>query len=122
MAKGYIDGLVGQLPYVMGMQSMQTLLEIKDGKVPRDQVLGTHLLEILNVPLKLPELELDRNYLGNITILGYTFFVLISLSSLGFGLWSGVKRNARVVKASQVCYKTCNILGICPPFSLNLCL
>lgn len=56
MQRGYVDALVGQLPYSMGFQAALTAVEVLD-KVgqgvlswPTETILGTHQLEVLRVP------------------------------------------------------------------------
>jgi len=56
MQRGYVDALVGQLPYAMGYQSAMTAVNVLDkvGKGllswPIETILGTHQLEVLRVP------------------------------------------------------------------------
>ena len=101
MNQGYVDGLVGQLPFQMGNFSMLALLNIAQGKALRETYFGTHLLEILRVPLHLPPVDLNNNYIGSLVYLGYVFFAVVSLLSIGFSLWTFVHRNTHVVRASQ---------------------
>jgi ABC-type sugar transport system substrate-binding protein len=47
LAKTYVDGLVGQVPYQMGTESIRLLQELASGKpVPQD-VLTTSLVEVV---------------------------------------------------------------------------
>ena len=101
MGEGYVDGLVGQLPYQMGMAAMEILLQVMEGIPPKQKIYGTHLIEILSVPQVLPEVNVDMNYIGRLAIVGYTLFALLATGSLGFAAWTFVNRNTRVVRASQ---------------------
>ena len=53
MSEGYADAIIGQLPYQMGEFVVTTLLDILQGRHVRNEVFGTHLLELIRVPLEL---------------------------------------------------------------------
>lgn len=111
MQKSYVDALVGQLPYNMGYQSADVLLQafrgIVDEGVPLDETLPTdivpitHQLEVLRIPLELPPLDFNYNYLGHIAIVGYVLCAIIIGASLGLMGWTWHNRHHRVVKSSQ---------------------
>lgn len=110
MRQGYVHGLVGQLPYEMGIESASQLIKLQnergnllDGKPASVQsiIFGTNLIEILRVPLDLPEVEFDFMYLGNIKILGYVFFSVVAFLSVGFAGWTFFNHKKYVVRASQ---------------------
>ena len=110
ISSGFANGLVGQLPYEMGQLSMETLLNIVEGRDVDEVVFGTTLLEILRFPLVLPPLDLDRNYLGDLVIAGYVIFGLIAFFTFGFCFWMFVARHSFVIRAAQ------------PTFLLLICL
>ena len=103
LSKGYVDGLVGQQPYEMGRQAMTVLLQLQDttSSTTPSEIFGTNFLELLRVPYVLPPVEFNYNYLGNITILGYTAFLVVGILSIGFGAWTFANRKKRVIMASQ---------------------
>ena len=86
----------------MGQQAMTVLSQLQAGTAGNQtEIYGTSFIEILRVPYILPPVEFDYNYLGSLTILGYTTFALLALLSIGFAAWTVVNRNKRVIKASQ---------------------
>jgi gamma-aminobutyric acid type B receptor len=101
MNQGYVDGLVGQLPFVVGRITLDILLNITRGIEPPKDNYATHFLEILSVPLRLPEVQMTYNSLGGLVVLGYTLFSVIAFLSLTFLCWTYVNRNARTIRASQ---------------------
>lgn len=110
MQISYVDALVGQLPYNMGFQSAEVLLQIRDAVKARisldeflkqDVIFGTHQLEVLRIPLQLPPVEFDFNYIGNIAIVGYVLCALIMGASIGFMGWTWMNRKNQVVTSSQ---------------------
>ena len=110
MQRSYVDALVGQLPYNMGYQSVESVKdvyeELRDGvalpdvQLP-DTIFGTHQLEILRIPLDLPDLDFDNNYIGGLAILGYFLYALISIASMGVIIWTYMFRTNQVVVAGQ---------------------
>eukprot|EP00579_Thalassiosira_antarctica_P015388 CAMPEP_0201938152 /NCGR_PEP_ID=MMETSP0903-20130614/40870_1 /ASSEMBLY_ACC=CAM_ASM_000552 /TAXON_ID=420261 /ORGANISM="Thalassiosira antarctica, Strain CCMP982" /LENGTH=602 /DNA_ID=CAMNT_0048479347 /DNA_START=11 /DNA_END=1816 /DNA_ORIENTATION=- len=101
LTKKYVDGLVGQLPYEMGLQSMDVLYNLRRGEDTPNAIFGTNILQLLSVPLMLPTLNINMNYLGNLVIFGYTCFSIIAALSVGFAIWTIVLRKKRVVRAAQ---------------------
>jgi hypothetical protein len=101
MNKGYVDGLVGQLPFEMGELSVDTLLKINKGQEIEENVFGTSFMEVLLFPLELPPLVVNMNYIGNLAILGYILFGIIVICSLSFAAWTFHYKDTRVVRASQ---------------------
>ena len=111
MQVSYVDALVGQLPYTMGYQSAETLISILDEYNNRnvaiddalaDEIIfGTHQLEVLRIPLQLPEVDFDYNYIGDLAILGYVLCGIIMAASLGFMMWTWFNRTERIVNISQ---------------------
>ena len=99
--EGYVDGLVGQLPFQIGELSAKVLMQINQEVPLRDHIYGPHLLETLRVPLDRPDFQVNNNYIGNLAYVGYTLFSIIAIMSLGFVFWTLVNRKTRVVRASQ---------------------
>mmetsp|Transcript_3117 Transcript_3117/g.4743 ORF Transcript_3117/g.4743 Transcript_3117/m.4743 type:complete len:602 (-) Transcript_3117:212-2017(-) len=102
--KGYAHGLVGQLPYQAGELCVDTLLGLaRDNAMQQqqEQVYGTNLNLLLRIPLTLPPVNQDMNYIGNLGILGYVLAGIVLCLSFCFAGWTFAKRNVRVVKASQ---------------------
>lgn len=95
----------------MGTLSIDKLLDLKRGSTLNKQtIFGTTLLQHLRVPLNLPSLDVDNNFIANYATLGYALFTIIAAVSLGCAIWVFMNRNHAVVKASQ------------PMFLLPLCL
>ena len=110
MQTSYVDALVGQLPYNMGYQSAETLIQVLDAvnsgiplneSLPSDVIFGTHQLEVLRIPLELPPLEFDYNYIGNIAIVGYVLCTIVIAASIGFTGWTWYNRKNQVVRSGQ---------------------
>ena len=112
LQQGFAHGLVGQLPHEMGREVVPTLLKWYDTKnnggvivdangQMESVIFGTNLIDMVRVPLDLPPIDFDYNYLGNVVILGYMAFALIALLSIGAAVWTYVNRSKYVVRASQ---------------------
>lgn len=106
MEQGYAGGLVGQLPYQSGKQCVDTLLELqRQGNPPRnvenDQIYGTNLSFMLRIPLVLPDLVVDQNYIGGLRILGYTVYALLVIFDVYLMWWVFFYRKTHVVRAAQ---------------------
>jgi ABC-type sugar transport system substrate-binding protein len=101
MNQGYVDGLVGQLPFVVGRITLGVLMNITEGKEPPRDNYATHFLEVLRVPLRLPDVQMTYNSLGGLVVLGYTLFAFVALLSILLLCWTCVNRNARTIRASQ---------------------
>ena len=101
MSRGYVDGLVGQLPFNMGELSIEALWDLHRGIQIDEYIWGTAFTEVLLFPLELPDPNINYNYIDNLAILGYVMFGLIAASSLGLGAWTYAKRSKRIVRASQ---------------------
>jgi len=101
MNAGFVDGLVGQLPYAIGSLFVQVLLNITEGKKLEEDVYGTHVLEVLRVPLVLPPVQMNYNYLGGLVALGYTLFAIVALIAIIFLYWIYANQDTRTVRASQ---------------------
>ena len=102
LARRYVHGIVGQLPYEMGYYAVDLMMQVLMDEEPIEQtVIGTNVLTHIMVPIVLPELAVDHNRVGNMAIIGYVFFCLTALTGLAFGFWVWYCRGTRVVKASQ---------------------
>ena len=112
MNEGYVDGLVGQLPFEMGKDSIDVLLSLSRGEEVDEVKYVTAFLEVLRFPLVLPPIEVDDNYIEGLAILGYVLFALIAATSLGLMVWTQLHKNTRVIKASQPFFLQMIIVGI----------
>jgi ABC-type sugar transport system substrate-binding protein len=109
LERGFADGLVGQLPYQSGEVCIDTLLNLRreSGGKPSahrnssDLVFGTNLSLLLRIPLILPTLTVDQNFVGNYRILGYVLFCILASLSIVVMAWVLMKRKTYIVRASQ---------------------
>lgn len=111
LSRGYVQGLVGQLPYQMGFMAMKTLYDLAEGGVS-EEIIGTNVLSHLEIPLVLPELRVDNNLIGNLHVVGFILFGLIACGALGFGVWTYRSRNVRVVRVAQPMFLIMVALGV----------
>lgn len=109
LSKNYVDGLVGQVPYFMGVQAIQVLSQYP-AKIPQ-MVYGTAFLEMVRYPLILPDLEVDRNRIGNLQYMGYITFCIIVIVAFSFVLWTWKMRKKRIVRASQPLFLIMLVVG-----------
>lgn len=112
MNKGYVNGLVGQLPFQMGEQSIDVLFKISKGEDVALTIYGTAFLEVIRFPLELPDLIVNENYVASLGVLGYVLFGIIAATSIGLMIWVYLNRNTRVIKASQPFFLQMIITGI----------
>jgi ABC-type sugar transport system substrate-binding protein len=61
LSKRYVQALVGQLPYDMGVLSLQTLYDLARGQTIPHKIIVTNILTHIFVPLNLPEFNVDMN-------------------------------------------------------------
>lgn len=112
LERGYVHGLVGQLPYDFGAISVQTLVQhvmhmeaqgITDPKALHieNDVIGTNVLTLVQVPLVLPHLTVNHNLLHTLRAVGFTLCGIVFVMAIGFAIWVFVKRNLYVVKVAQ---------------------
>lgn len=99
LANGYVHGLVGQVPYQMGVEVINALHQYPKDLPP--EIFGTSFMEMVTVPLELPILTVDNNNLRGLRYVGFALFGIIAGLSLYFSFWTWSKRRVRVVKASQ---------------------
>jgi ABC-type sugar transport system substrate-binding protein len=112
LSRGYVQGLVGQLPYEMGFMAIKALYDLAEGGLVSQEMIGTNVLTHLKVPLILPELTVDHNLLGNLHVVGFILFGLIACVALGFGIWTYRLRNVRVVKVAQPMFLIMVAIGV----------
>lgn len=116
MNMGYVDGLVGQLPFEMGTDSINVLLKLVKNEDVGIINYGTSILEVLRFPLVLPPVNegngVTNNYIGALSILGYLIYALIVALSLFLMVWTHLHKETRVVKASQPFFLQMIIVGI----------
>ncbi|CAB9510802.1 acid type B receptor subunit 2 [Seminavis robusta] len=103
----YVNGLAGQLPYDMGIKSIDALWSLLGdpnadlGDNPGSDTIGTNVLWHIQIPLKLPKLEVETNRVGGLQYIGYTLFTIVALTALAFSAWALKYRRVRVVRVSQ---------------------
>lgn len=108
----YVDGLVGQLPYEIGLTAFQVLSDylqhqkdFDEGKTTKEIELQdfypTNLVAYNLIPLDLPPLDVDENLLGNLKYVGFICFGVVAISALLCVVWTIKYRRGRVVKAAQ---------------------
>jgi 7 transmembrane sweet-taste receptor of 3 GCPR/Periplasmic binding protein domain len=112
LSKAYVDGLVGQVPYQMGSKSIQMLLEISTGKPIMEKIATTSLVEVVRIPLSLPRVDVNDNQLESLVVVGYTAVALVYLLTIAFMIFTGWKRNMRVIKASQPLFLYIILFGV----------
>jgi ABC-type sugar transport system substrate-binding protein len=112
LSRGYVQGLVGQLPYEMGFMAIKALYDLAEGGLVSQEIIGTNVLTHLKVPLILPELTVDHNLIGNLHVVGFILFGLIACVALGFGVWTYRLRNVRVVKVAQPMFLIMVAIGV----------
>jgi len=101
LARGKAAGLVGQMPYEMGLRSIDSLYKVAaEGKTLPD-FQGTNVLEHIQIPLVLPPLQVDDNKLGGWVAIGYTLFGIVVLTVAASLYWTITNRQVRVVKIAQ---------------------
>ena len=101
LSKTYVDGLVGQVPYQMGMESIRLLLELSTGESRTQDLFTTSLVEVIRIPLALPPVVVNENRIGDVRYLGYVGVTLTYALAMSFLAFVGVHRKRRVIKASQ---------------------
>ena len=122
----YVTGLVGQLPYDMGIKSIDTLYSMvaypETAKVLGDPVsdedatttdfIGTNVVSHVHIPLRLPPITVDHNLIGNLKYVGFTLFGIIVVLGLSCGIWAFIYRNVRVVRVAQPRFLIMIALGV----------
>lgn len=106
-----IHGLVGQIPYEMGVLSVDALQEAVDRKDFPDkfedspemaEFWPTNVLEHLVVPVELPELVVNNNELPTWALgVVFAFLVVVWITAIAFVSWAGWNRKRPVVALAQ---------------------
>jgi ABC-type sugar transport system substrate-binding protein len=112
MNQGYVNGLVGQLPYQMGVMSIDVLMKLVKGEEVDEEIFGTALLEVIQFPLNLPEYTVNNNYLGNLSIIAYVLVAVIEVAALAIMTWTYLHRKTRVIRASQPFFLYMVVIGV----------
>jgi ABC-type sugar transport system substrate-binding protein len=112
LARNYVDGLAGQLPYEMGYMTIETLKILADGGTLENDIMSTNVLTHLKVPLVLPELEMDNNLIGNLHVVGYILFGIVVSTALFCAAWTLQSRKNHVVRASQPIFLVMVCVGV----------
>ena len=112
LARNYVHGLLGHLPYDWGYYSAQHLVNIMDGTPIQKEIKATNVVTHIQIPVELPELVVDHHRVGHLAIVGYVFFALASVTAIAMGCWVWFYRDTRVVKASQPTFLLMVALGI----------
>jgi gamma-aminobutyric acid type B receptor len=113
MARNYLDGLVGEQTYEMGVMAARALYRImKEGVESVPPTFPTKLINYNLVPDELPPLEIDQSLLGNLKITGFTCFGIVAGGVFVCVIWTLWHRNAIVVKASQPFFLVLTATGV----------
>ena len=110
----YVDGLVGQSPWMIGKAVVDTLTQylLQHGKVDREFI-PTNLIAYNMIPLALPELEYNKNLLGDLAWLGRTCFIVVAVAAVLCMAWTGFHRRASlVVTAAQPFFLVTIAMGV----------
>ena len=136
----YIHGLVGQLPYDIGLKSAETLhksvlfrrqqqqqqqqnlTENNNTNTYTDNVnvssattimsINTDLVAYSIIPHALPDNEVDNNLIGPLKYIGYVCFGIITVLSLACLGWIIWNRKGFAVKASQPLFLIMTVAGV----------
>lgn len=108
LKEGYIDSLIGAQPYMMGVDSINHLLELRRAQdnletapFPNGTIFNTPLISFLAIDTYLQNPTIDYNYIGESVVLGYVCFGIILFVSLILLTLVAVYRNNPVMKKSQ---------------------
>lgn len=110
--RGYVQGLIGQLPYEMGQYSIETLLRLSRNETFDETVIGTNVLSHVKIPLVLPILNVDHNLIGELRSVGYILFALVAITAMAVCFWTFWCRHIYVVKASQPVFLAMVAIGM----------
>ena len=99
--EGYVDAIVAEMPAEMGTMSAEILLRLNQQRpIPRP-LYGRHMLELLRVPLLLPEANIDLHLLGNLQYLGVVLFGIVALYCFIVVGWINWNRKSATVISAQ---------------------
>ncbi|CAB9526275.1 acid type B receptor subunit 2 [Seminavis robusta] len=110
--RNYVHGLLGHLPFDMGLTSVENMMNVIQGRPIEQEYKPTNVVSHIQIPVVLPELVVDHNRVGKLAIIGYIFFAFTGLTSLVLGSWVWYFRNTRVVKASQPIFLLMVAIGV----------
>ncbi|CAB9526274.1 acid type B receptor subunit 2 [Seminavis robusta] len=110
--RNYVHGLLGQLPFDMGLTSVENMMNVIQGRPIEHEYKPTNVVSHIQIPVVLPELVIDHNRVGQLAIIGHIFFAFTGLTSLFMGSWVWFFRNTRVVKASQPTFLLMVAIGV----------
>ena len=115
----YVDGLVGQMPYEMGLRSAHVLYDLVttaqaggDVSSVAEEYIATNIVAYNLIPLELPELEVDENLIGSLEWVGYVCFGIVLLSIAGCLFWTYRNRTSIVVSAAQPFFLVMVAIGV----------
>mmetsp|Transcript_15674 Transcript_15674/g.38592 ORF Transcript_15674/g.38592 Transcript_15674/m.38592 type:complete len:545 (-) Transcript_15674:967-2601(-) len=113
LARGIVDGLIGQATYDTGVLMPEVLQKImEEGPESAQPQYITNLLNHNLVPAALPDLEVDQSLLGDLRYIGFTCFGIVALTACICMAWTLTHRDATVVKASQPFFLTMTAGGV----------
>lgn len=108
MNRDYVNGLVGQMPHLMGNFSVDEMLRIVKRQSNKSEhmsynatIIKTPLVEISRIPDILPTHVVNLNQIGSYAIFGYVAFAIVAISSIGVAIWVWFDRNTNIVRSSQ---------------------
>jgi gamma-aminobutyric acid type B receptor len=107
-----VDGLVGQLPFVIGTKSLQVLYDIVTKGNVSKTIFTTHLVSYNLIPLELPPPDIDEHLIGNLKYVGYVCYGLVVLSSFACMIWTYYRRSDIVIRAAQPCFLAMVAIGV----------
>src|SRR3569623_1770460 len=99
--KRYVDGLVGQMPYEIGVTALKVLYELATTGRSEKDFYATNLVAYNLMPIELPPLTVDQHLLGDWKILGYTCFGLVLVAATACAAWTLWLRHSLIVRAAQ---------------------
>jgi len=117
----YIQGLVGEISYEMGIRSVKVLVEPEKSRstgkpfITDSNFFATKLISYSIIPIDLDKAyppEYDSNLLGGVEYVGFTAFGIVVMTSFVFAIWTVMNRNAVVVRAAQPFFLMILISGI----------
>ena len=113
MAKNYVDGLIGEQTYQIGVKAAEASYKmITEGIDSVPDRVPTKLINYNLVPEELPELKVEQNLLGDLKWVGYICFGIVVVGFLVCMGWTVVNRNEIVVKASQPFFLAMTASGV----------
>ena len=101
LLRNYAQGLVGQIPWEVGITCAKIISDLVDGRTLDQEIFGTNVIEHTKIPYVLPELTVDHNLLQGLSVLGFACFGIIAASCLAASIWTYRNRQVYVVKSSQ---------------------